>query len=396
MTAPVAPPPVLADAEFAERRRRLGEACAERGHAAALAWGRGGALDAFSDVHYLSRHYSPGVWVPPIPGVLTGLEHAALVVGLDGHATLVVTDYAAPDAVVDEIRRGLDLAGTVVDVLRERRLASSSLALLGAEVLPDSIGRRLRADLPDLTLADADDLSATMRFRLSDAEIVMLRHAGAVGRRIYDAVSAQIRPGVTEGEALAAGLEVAATTPGCAHWNFLAASGAHAGAIMHASLPAWLPNYTYREGDTVHPDCYGFVGGYAYDLARTAIVGDDPSPAQAHVISAVERACGIIAGALRPGVTPAELHELAVAHLTRERLQPLVPTGGHGIGAGVFRPLLIPTGPDAGRPLEPPLGLAVEVFARDASGNAAYHEDNYIWAQDGVECVTDPVKSVAG
>ncbi len=34
----------------------------------------------------------------------------------------------------------------------------------------------------------------------------------------------------------------------------------------------------------IHPDCYGYVDGYMYDLQRTVVIGGSPTPRQSWLI----------------------------------------------------------------------------------------------------------------
>src|SRR5205823_12663570 len=135
------------------------------------------------------------------------------------------------------------------------------------------------------------------------------------------------------------------------------------------------PGHRYRVGDVVHADCFGFVEGYAYDLARTVVVGGGEPPGQARVSAGARAACEAMAAALRPGATPRALHATASAALADAGLEAVAPGFGHGIGAGFFRPYLFPAGPDLDLTLAPRLGMSFEVFATDGGGRFAYHED---------------------
>src|SRR5262249_57799004 len=134
-----------------------------------------------------------------------------------------------------------------------------------------------------------------------------LRRASRAGVRVYDAFTSALVPGASEGDAVAAGLGEAACIPGCAHWNFLA-SGPDPSILHRNAFPSWQPDYRYRTGDIVHADCYGFVDGFAYDLARTVVVGGDEPPGQSRVSAGVRAACGEMAATLLTGTTPRELH----------------------------------------------------------------------------------------
>ena len=375
--------PSIPTREFAERRRRAITLAQERGLDALLVWGRGGTPETFSDVHYFTNQFSPGAWVTPLPGLISGCEHSGVIITADSRATLLVNAFVAENACVDQIRRSWDLTNELVAAISESGLAESRIGIIGHEVLPHSFAAALTATYPRLTLEPADDIAAQLRLRLSPTEIIMMRHAGATGRRIYNAFLAAVKPGTSEGQAVGAALAEAAMIPGCTHWNFLAASGPHAHQLVRTSLPSWNPTQIYQPGDIVHADCYGHVFGYSYDLARTIVVGNKPTAEQSRVISGVENAIAAMSRALKSNVTPRQLFETGLQALNERQLTPLAPAFGHGIGAGFMRPYLFSAGADvaghdADRPLEPPLGIAFEIIAADDKGNTAYHEDNYV------------------
>jgi Xaa-Pro aminopeptidase len=375
-------------AEYRDRRGRAARLAQDRGLDALIVWGRGGTLDSFSDVYYFTAHYSPMVWVPPLPGLLTGCEHACVVISDDGTGVLFVSDFCSEEVQADEVRSGWDLAAAVASHLSELTGGESSVGVVGQEVLPFGVADQIRSTLPRLRLEPADDISSKLRLQLSDAEVAMLRRAGEVGAQIYEELVAHVVPGATEGEAIGAAWALASQIPGCAHWNFLSASGPDAGAIVKHSLPPWRPDRRYEAGDTVHADCYGYVSGYCYDLARTVFAGGPQTPGQERVAAATAEAVQEASQALRPGVTSSALREAMSRALEARSLTALSGSFGHAIGAGFFRPYLLPAGPDLDRPLEPPFGFSLEVLATDGRDNYAYYEDNYVVLTDETICVT--------
>jgi Xaa-Pro aminopeptidase len=378
--------------EFPARRRRALEEAEARGLDALLVWSRCGAPDCFADVHYFANHYSPYPWVPPSAPVLTGTEHAGLIVTRDG-ATLLVSGFASAEAQVDEVRRSWDLRTELLEAIGDLGLGESRLGLIGAEVLPFSFARALAERFPGLELVAADDVSARLRMRLSDAEVGLLREAGAAGRRIVDAAIGAAVPGATDGDFVGAGLAESARIPGCLHWTFLAGSGPDVREFASGSMPPWNPSYAYRPGDVVHADCYGFVVGYPYDLARTVVVGEEPSAAQARVMDGARGLVEALAARLAPGVTARDLHREGLAFLRDAGLSAGdLPGFGHGIGSGFIPPYIAPAergdAAESELPLEPPIGLAFEVFLSDGDGHYAAYEDDFVWLEDGVVCTT--------
>jgi Xaa-Pro aminopeptidase len=379
--------PTIANAEFLERRERALEEAHRRGLDAVLVWGRGGSFDAFADVLYFSNHYSPMVWVPPIEGVLTGCEHAALLVAAGG-STLIASDFVAPGAQIERVRRAWDLIGEVVAELRERGAARWRVGVIGQEVLPMAAVVAIQDALPGLRLEPADDISSGLRLRLSATEIDLLARAGAVGRDIYRVFVEHVREGALEGEAVGAALRFAAQVPGCMHWNFISSSGEHAGSLVRHSLPAWDPEQAFAGGDVVHADCFGYVDGYCYDLARTVVLDGPEVDAKRDVARRTHEAVDEVAAALEPGVTCRRLVAIGSRALERRGLSAALGSFGHGLGAGFFRLYLVAAGPDLELELEPPCGISIEIFATDENGRFAYHEDNYVVLESETVCLT--------
>ena len=375
--------PLISADEVRERVEAAAAEAATRGLNGLIVWGRGGTLDALSDLHYFSQHFSPGVWVAPSPPELVGCEHGCLLIELSGSTTLVVTDHVASRAVADRVVREWNLARGLIDVLGTAGLSQASIGIIGEEVMPFSIGRMLQNDLPDLELVGADDIGHSLRRRLSDREQEMMVHAGQIGSAIYDALCDGLVPGALEGQAIGRALAEAARTPGCAHWNFLAASGPAADRLIANALPSWEPNLVYQPGDVTHIDCFGLYEGYYYDLARTVVVGHREGDATAKSHEGVRRACTAMARALRPGITAAELHAIGSRELASLGLSPVMGSFGHGIGAGFFPPYVLPGLRESHWPFEAPMGIALEVLARDELGHVAYHEDNFLLTDAG-------------
>jgi Xaa-Pro dipeptidase len=111
-------------------------------------------------------------------------------------------------------------------------------------------------------------------------------------------------------------------------------------------------------GEPVRFDVGCVLDGYHADLSRTAVLGTPP--AWVHdaygALLAGERAAITAAG---PGVTPAQLYEVAL-HATRAAGLPDYDRThcGHGIGLRIYEPPLVAPGHD--EPLEPGMTLCLE------------------------------------
>ena len=165
----------------------------------------------------------------------------------------------------------------------------------------------------------------------------MMRAAGRAGQRICDTAFAAIEPGTTEGAAIGAGLAEAAQIPGCVHWSFLA-SGPDSSVLARNSQPSWVPDHVYERGAMVQADCYGWVDGYAYHLARSVVVGGDATPAQTRVMDAARGPPRRSRPASTPGVTCRELHRVCMDYLDDCGLAPVAVFGTQDEEAKGARP----------------------------------------------------------
>jgi Xaa-Pro aminopeptidase len=327
-----------------------------------------------------------------MPPKWQGISNSCVVISADGNASLLTNDeFDAAGSSIATIRPNANICTELISAIRDHGLDDGRIGVLGMEVLPYSFAAALEAACPGLTLSDADDISADLRGKLSQAEVSMLEQACTAGVEVYRALLEHATPGRSEGEVIGAGYAEAARIPGCMPWAFLAASGPDAASFVSAALPPWNPSYHYEYGDVVHIDAYGFVEGYAYDFGRTLIVGGGDSGPQARVIGSVREAATAISQEIKPGATCRTLYETGIAFLEQAGLTPASGSFGHALGAGFFRPYINPDEPYADRPLAPPLGIAIEIFASDGKGHYAFHEDNFVLLEQGAKCLTSGV-----
>jgi Xaa-Pro aminopeptidase len=382
----------ISDSEYAARRSRAAAEAAARGLDGLLVWGRGGTLDTFSDVHYFTGFFSPFPWCPPMPPKWEGISNACVVISTDGNASLLTNEeFTSAGGSIAAVRRNANICTELISAIRDHGLDEGRVGVLGMEVLPYSFAAALESACPGLTLSDADDISTDLRGKLSQPEVTMLEQACTAGVQIYRALIDRAAPGRSEGEVIGAGYAEAARIPGCMPWAFLSASGPDAASFVSAAFPPWNPSYRYEHGDVVHIDAYGFVDGYAYDFGRTLIVGHGAAGPHERVIRSVREAATAISEEIKPGATCRLLYETGTAFLKHAGLIPASGSFGHALGAGFFRPYINPDEPYADRPLAPPIGIAIEIFASDGEGHYAFHEDNFVLLEEGVKCLTSAV-----
>jgi Xaa-Pro dipeptidase len=385
-------PPRISDAEFRDRQVRARELAKVRGFSALLVWGRGGTTqDRYADLYYLSNYYSQYPLIPDEPGRWRARGHGALILPVRGRSSLIVDMSAFRDdlAVADDVLYSEDVAAAAGDALASAAprgrigvMGCEALAWPWWEVLRAAFGRRL---------ANADDIGRELRVLKSDAELQLMRAAGALGSLAVDAMMDAAVPGVSEAEVAATGFETIARGGG-AIYGMGFSCGPHADAYGQSQPAAYDGRYLLREGDMARVDLYGSVDGYVFDLGRSRVVGDGPTEDQQAMLDAARQS--VLAGIARagPGVPMAEVARCcdealaASEYAQRGASSPL--SGhpwGHSLGLTWEGPWIETRSTTI---IAPRMCLSVEKrLARAGVGGATY-EDDLIVNEDGCELIT--------
>jgi Xaa-Pro aminopeptidase len=308
-----------------------------------------------------------------------------VVLPADGAASLVVEsqDWRRDLVECDAVRDSHDLYGEVARTLVDAGLAGKRLGLIGGAVLPLRGWERIDEATPDTAWEPADSLLQALRMRKSPAEIAMMRHANAVGAAIQVAMLSAAEPGRTDADLVRRGLDVC-LEHGAVPFEFAFASGPHAGHVYWSRLPAWDRTRPYERGDIIHPDAYGCVDGYFYDVHRSLVVGGDPTPEQRRLLDGAVDCVHALCAACRPGVPVADIARLRGDWLAAngfaddaneaapEEFLRQLEACGHGVGVGFELPWVDGRETEL---LEPGMTIALEVFLSAAgAGTAAFEE----------------------
>ena len=406
VTSPTAVEPIPA-AEYAERRRRLRTLTAERGLDGLLVVSRGAnGADWGADVVYLANHYSAFPQIPDRPGQWSGRGHSGIVMPANEDGTLVVEipDWREDLVHIDDVRVALDLWGGLAAALRDRGLDSGRVGLIGRESLLHIAVDRIQQELPDVQLSWADDLIEELRRVKSKSEIGLVREATRVGGEMVQAFVTAAVPGATEADCVLAAL-TCGIPQGAFPLDIPVASGPHVDHFLWDRMPSWDSRRALEAGDMIHPDMYGTVNGYFYDLVRTTVAGRAVTDAQREVLEASVGVVEHIIEGMRPGVSCGELFERGSQWLTEHGfdapgaeskdqvalLGQSYPSFGHSLGLAWENPSLVP-GEEA--VLEPNMVMAVEAeVGRPGAGTGAF-EHNVLVTEDGVEILTEHVPNV--
>jgi Xaa-Pro aminopeptidase len=393
--------------EYTQRRERLRTLAAERGLDGLLVVSRGAnGADWGADIVYLTNHYSAFPQIPDRPGQWSGRGYAGLVMPTDAEGTLVVEipDWRTDLVAIDDVRVELDLWAGLAAALRDRGLASARVGLIGRESLLHITIDRIRDELPELRLSWADDLIEDMRRIKSSSEISLMRESTRVGGEMVQAFVEAALPGATEADCVLAAMQ-AGIPQGAFPLDIPVASGEHVDHFLWDRMPSWNWQRQLQPGDMIHPDMYGTVGGYFYDMVRTTVVGRSVTDAQREVLEASIAVVEHIIDGMGPGVVCGDLFARGADWLSEHGfdvpgsvesqgvalLGQSYPSFGHSIGLAWENPSLVP-GEQA--ILQPGMVMAVEAeVGRPGAGTGAF-EHNLLVTDDGVEILTAHVANV--
>lgn len=130
----------------------------------------------------------------------------AFVLPVDAPSTLLVdvSQRQDPRPVADRVQLFEDLVESVVTTVQETIPPNSNVALLGGETLVWKWGDALQSRLSAYNLMEDDALSDELRLIKSNAELDLLRFAGAVAVKAVNAAMNASIPGATEADVAAA------------------------------------------------------------------------------------------------------------------------------------------------------------------------------------------------
>ena len=407
MSATTTPPATIPAAEYAERRARLRELAAERGLDGVLVVSRGAnGTDWGGDVLYLTNHYSAFPQIPDRPGKWTGRGFAGVVMPASEDGTLVVEipDWREDLVHIDDVRVELDLWAGLARALRDRGLGEGKVGLIGRESLLHVTIERLQAELPGVRFEWADELIEGLRRIKSPAEVELMRQSTRVGCDMVSAFMEAAVPGATEADCVLAALN-AGIPQGAFPLDVPVASGPHVDHFLWERMPSWNWQRPLEAGDMIHPDMYGTVGGYFYDMVRTTVAGRKATDAQKEVLEAAVAVVEHIIAGMRPGVACGELFDRGAAWLGEHGfdvpgaehsegvalLGQAYPSFGHSLGLAWENPSIVP---GEAAVLVPNMVMAVEAeVGRPGAGTGAF-EHNVLVTEDGVEVLTTRAKTV--
>ena len=273
----------------------------------------------------------------------------------------------------------------MIDLLQERSLESARLGLVGDDILPAALDRRLTAALPRLRLEAEREIVSSLRQRKSESELALLRAAAQCADAGLSAAYARFSTGqVTERDVAASGTARAIE----AGADFVRYFRVHSG-TWSAAGSRWPPamDRTIGPDEVAVVDVIGAHQGYQFDVNRTfgrAELNTGSREVAEVVLEATMRAVE----ACRAGATVGDVHAAASAILDDSPYGEF--TGavfGHGIGLETVELPYVRAGNQS--MLEPGMVLCVEpgVFIPGRTG-AAIEQEVVIRASGPPEVIT--------
>jgi len=210
-------------------------------------------------------------------------------------------------------------------------------------------------------------------------ELEALRAAGAVVRRVLEAMKQQVRPGVTTAELDTIGARIieanAARSAPATVYGF---PGSNCISINEEAVHGIPGNRALREGDLLKLDVTIEKDGFMADAAETIGVGAVTEEAQ-RLMACARRAFEKAMLVARAGFRVSEIGRAIEREVRRQGFAVIRELGGHGIGRTIHEEPRIPNyaDPEARQVLTEGLVIAVEPIIAAGSSRAILAQDGW-------------------
>jgi len=295
----------------------------------------------------------------------------------------------------ESLERGLGFdrilrTGSLDKILTSRMKHANTLHLISslvgpsADIPPDlELYQKITARVPGATIKNSSHFLETMRMVKSAEEIAAIERAIEVTYRGMTDLLAEVRPGVTEYQ-LDGVLENSFKRQGAQYMAFDPIVGAGEEAtVLHYSKR----NRSLEAGQLLLLDVGAEWDHYAADITRTVPVDGRFTREQSRIYDIVLRAEKTVIEAIKPGVTIAELQDIA-RDVIREAgyIDALIHGTSHHIGLDVHDVA------DNGMPLEPGMVITVEpgIYLPDEKMGVRI-EDDVLVIETGHRVLSDEI-----
>lgn len=210
-------------------------------------------------------------------------------------------------------------------------------------------------------------------------ELEALRAAGAVVRRVLEAMKREVRPGVTTAQLDAIGAAVMAENGArSAPATVYKFPGSNCISVNEEAVHGVPGQRELRPGDLLKLDVTIEKDGFMADAAETVPVGEVTPEAQ-RLIACARRAFEKAMLVARAGFRVSEIGRAVEREVRRDGFSVIRELGGHGIGRTIHEQPRIPNYPDpeARELLTEGLVIAVEPIIAAGSGRTILAEDGW-------------------
>jgi Xaa-Pro dipeptidase len=200
---------------------------------------------------------------------------------------------------------GANTAATAVDLIRERKLESARIGIVGS--IPFQQYQRIREALPSAELVDVSGKLRNVRAIRSQEEIARLKYASELTDASMQALGDALKPGLHEYE-----------LPAILEPVYLKAGG-YAGIHFMTSMPMRNPNFPvpsqYQSdrvlgvGDCLITEISGAYWGYSGQIHRSYSLGEGPTPEWRELHQVAVDAFETIYGLIKDGTSTREVEE---------------------------------------------------------------------------------------
>jgi Xaa-Pro aminopeptidase len=273
----------------------------------------------------------------------------------------------------------VDTAHAVATALRKRGLDHATVAVESAFIPADCVDV-LRAELPGLTVVDAQILLEALRGVKSAAELELVTAASEGIINSMLATFDEVRPGMTKNE-IVERFRRHQTNRGLVFDYCLVSVG--------PSLNRAPSDEVWRPNTVLSLDSGGMFHGYIGDLARMA-VHNEPTELMVELMDEIEAVQQAARTVVRAGTRGADIFDVATAQLAESRHRGDMKFVAHGMGLITHEvPRLTSTGPvpypgdHAEKPLESGNVLSIETWVEDPTVGFVKLEDTLIVTDDG-------------
>ena len=335
-------------------------------------------LDAILLGDYRDIYYFTGTLLPADLPVLLVINDAGSTI-LTGPAGFVV-DGVETQFTYEWSEQGTRHSDPVSHLanLARQNVIDPQWRQLGIQI--ESFLHGLRQALPsDSKLVPIDEAIREMQSRKDPDEVELIRESIRANLGAYAAVQQAIRPGVTELNVLAAGIQGAMATAGEKVF--------HDGDYQCGQFNGPARNRRIEAGELYIVDAWTCYRGYWSDMSRTFVVGREPTDVQRGLFDHIQSLQKRIPQLLRPGVDGSEVFR-SLDEMIREHPpladQGLVHHGGHASGLRAHE--MPDINRDRGGKLEPGNVICVEPGGYfDEARQGVRLENMYLITADGCE-----------